>query len=195
LLIPYVLGVHNGTRFALVDEADGGDEVVAQVGKAEDLGAAIDTGVHRPPRRIVTQREGSTHDNGPAPQSVALGAQPVQGAIEGPDKAAIVNVGVIGVIGVWIEIRHDPTKTRPTAGDTHCHCEAPIGIGRRSRQQRTGVRGVCAIFGGRGQIVREFDTPCTLLTNESRLLYKIGNKRLRNMQRIIKKKIPCKVET
>ena len=56
---------HNSTCAVLTDrgltvKTDGRDEVVAQAGKAEDLGTAIDTGVHRPPRRVVTQRDSVT---------------------------------------------------------------------------------------------------------------------------------------
>ena len=63
--------VYYGTRRVLIAKANGGHEVVAQAAKAGMLVAAIDTGVYRPPRWMVTQREGGSHGNVPARQRSA----------------------------------------------------------------------------------------------------------------------------
>ena len=78
---------------------DGGDEVVAQAGKAGVFSAAIDTGVHRPPRRVVTQREGGAQGNG-RKRSIYLGAEPIQVTTDMVTAA----MGVVGIVSCGIEV-------------------------------------------------------------------------------------------
>jgi hypothetical protein len=130
--------VHQGACRVLAVKVDGGDEVVAQPGKAEDLGAAIDTGVHRPPRRVITQRYGAACGKGPTRQVPVFGAQPPQGAIDGIDKATM---GFAGIFGDGIQVGYGPAKhdlgcPRSTAPR---HDETAIGARRWSRQQHIGV--------------------------------------------------------
>ena len=142
------------TRSTIVIEADGGDEVVAQARKAEDLRAAINTDVHRPPHRVVTQRHGATHGNLAAGKPLhGVGAQPIQVPFAFNEAA----VPEVGLISVNVEVRQNQTKIDVTVDAAQCHRQDSLDIRRRPSQHNVGVERLLTGFGGDRVVFREGD--------------------------------------